>query len=57
MSDKENDSKEVWLTGINIPFFHMVELTIKWTVASIPAILLLCAVGYVVIDLFMKYIK
>lgn len=33
--------KEVVLTGVQIPFFSMVWLILKWALASIPAMVLL----------------
>ena len=32
------------LTGIRIPFGSVVALLLKWTIAAIPAVLVLCAV-------------
>ena len=34
----------VVLTGIRIPFGSAVALLLKWTIAAIPAVLVLCAV-------------
>ena len=35
----EDSTREVHLTGINIPFGEMVEFIFKWTLASIPTAL------------------
>ena len=37
--------KEVVLTGIDMPFFSMVWFILKWTLASIPAMIILWLLG------------
>lgn len=37
--------KEVVLTGIDMPFFSMVWFILKWTLASIPAMIILWVLG------------
>ena len=37
--------KEVVVTGVNIPFFAMVWLIFKWSLAAIPAAIMLWFVG------------
>jgi hypothetical protein len=39
--------KEVVITGIDIPFFAAVWLIVKWSLASIPAMLILWVGGLV----------
>ena len=39
--------KEVVVTGVDIPFFSMVWLILKWSLASIPAMILLGLLGAV----------
>ena len=36
-----NSSQEVVVTDIKIPFWSMVVLMVKWTLAAIPAIVIL----------------
>jgi len=38
--------KEVVITGINIPFFTMVWLIVKWGIAAIPALIVLWILGF-----------
>lgn len=38
-------TKEVVLTGVDIPFFSMVWLIFKWSLAAIPAMILLGFLG------------
>jgi hypothetical protein len=40
----ETQPRRVVLTGIRIPFGSAVALLLKWTIAAIPAALVLCAV-------------
>lgn len=37
--------KEVVITGVRIPFFAMVWLILKWSLAAIPAMFLLWVLG------------
>jgi hypothetical protein len=41
--------KEVVVTGVDIPFFSMVWIILKWSLASIPAMILLWLVGAVLV--------
>jgi len=36
----DKDSQDVTVTGIKIPFFSLMMFMIKWTLASIPAIII-----------------
>lgn len=36
----DKDSQDVIVTGIKIPFFSLMMFMIKWTLASIPAIII-----------------
>ncbi len=38
--------KELVITGVDIPFFAMVWLIFKWSLAAIPAMFLLWCVGF-----------
>ena len=38
---------EVQITDINIPFMSMVILMVKWTIASIPAMIILMVMGVI----------
>ncbi len=42
MSD---DKREVVVTDIKIPFWSMVVLLVKWTIAAIPAVAILFFIG------------
>lgn len=35
----DKDSQDVVITGIKIPFFSLMGFMIKWTLASIPAVI------------------
>lgn len=39
--------KEIVITGVDIPFFAMVWLILKWSLASIPAMMLLWMAGVI----------
>ena len=39
------------ITDINIPFSSMIVLMVKWTIASIPALLILVVLGAIVIGM------
>ena len=39
--------EEVTVTNIKMPFFSMVMFMVKWTLASIPAILILVIMGFI----------
>ena len=41
----ENDKQEVRVTDIRMPFGSMVVFMVKWAVASIPALIILCVLG------------
>jgi hypothetical protein len=45
-------SEEVVVTDIRIPFGSMVVLILKWTLASIPAMIVLVVLGMVAAGLF-----
>lgn len=40
-----NNSQEIVVTDIKIPFWSMVVLMVKWALASIPAIIILIVIG------------
>jgi len=44
----EDSTREVHLTGINIPFGDMVEFIFKWTFASIPTALFIFVIVYLI---------
>jgi len=37
----ENETQNVVITDIKMPFFSMVMFMVKWTLASIPAVIIL----------------
>ncbi len=39
----DKDSQDVVITGIKIPFFSLMGFMIKWTLASIPAVIVTMA--------------
>jgi len=41
----DNQSKEVTVVDIKMPFWSMVVFMVKWAIASIPAILILTLLG------------
>ncbi len=48
----ENDGQHVVITDVKIPFLSMVVLLVKVAVASIPAFVILSAIGALVSALF-----
>jgi len=40
-------AQEVVVTDIKIPFFSMVVLMVKWTLAAVPAVIILIVIGSV----------
>ncbi len=40
-----DDTREVTVTDIKIPFWSMVVLMVKWALAAIPAIIILIIIG------------
>ncbi|MCL1919767.1 MAG: hypothetical protein FWG50_01615 [Kiritimatiellaeota bacterium] len=48
----EHEKTEVVITDIKIPFWSMVVLIIKWTIAAIPAAIILFLIGLVLTVLF-----
>ncbi len=43
-----DDSREVTVTDIKIPFWSMVVLMVKWALAAIPALVILIVIGSIV---------
>ena len=43
-----DDKREVVVTDVKIPFWSMVVLMVKWTVAAIPALIILLVIGSMV---------
>jgi hypothetical protein len=43
---------EVRIVDVRMPFWSMVILMVKWTIAAIPALLILSAVAGLVVALF-----
>jgi hypothetical protein len=41
-------SQQVVVTDVRMPFFSMVTFMVKWTLASIPAMIILAIVGGVI---------
>ncbi|MGH8738040.1 MAG: hypothetical protein ACREVC_11840 [Burkholderiales bacterium] len=46
------DTREVVVVDIKIPFWSMVTLLVKWALASIPAIIILFIIGAALSALF-----
>ena len=44
----EDSTREVHLTGINMPFIDMVIFMVKWGIATIPAFIILFIIGFIV---------
>ena len=44
----ENQNHEVTVVNIKMPFWSMVAFMVKWTIASIPAIIILVVVGVMI---------
>jgi hypothetical protein len=42
-----NNTHEIVVTDIKIPFWSMVVLMVKWALAAIPAIIILIVIGSV----------
>jgi hypothetical protein len=40
-----NEQREVVVIDVKIPFWSMVVLLVKWSIAAVPAILILLAIG------------
>ena len=43
-----DDTREVVVTDVKIPFWSMVVLMVKWAIAAIPALIILLVIGAVV---------
>jgi hypothetical protein len=52
MQSLMNSKQEVTVTDIKMPFTSMVIFMLKWTLASIPAILIIAIVGTLVAAVF-----
>ncbi len=56
MSDTEakrgNDDRNVVVTDVRIPFVSMVILMVKWSIASIPALIILAILGAILAGIF-----
>ena len=50
MSDSD-DAKKVIVVDLQMPFFSIVVLMVKWALASIPAIIILAAIFSIVTGL------
>jgi hypothetical protein len=49
---REDDRVEVVVTDVQMPFMSMVLFMVKWSLASIPAFLILFALGAILLVLF-----
>lgn len=56
MSDAEarrgNGDQNVIVTDVRMPFVSMVILMVKWSIASIPALIILAILGAIVAAIF-----
>lgn len=48
----DSSPNEVRIVDVRMPFWSMVILMVKWAIAAIPALLILCAVASVVVSVF-----
>ena len=48
METKSNGISEVEVTDFNMPFWSMVLFMVKWSIAAIPALIVLAGVGFLV---------
>lgn len=46
----EYEPKEVIVTDIKMPFWSMVFFMVKWSIAAIPAIIILVVIGAMVVS-------
>ena len=49
---QSNNTSKVIITDIKMPFGSMVEFMVKWAIASIPALIILFIIGFVVMAIF-----
>lgn len=47
----DSQNNEVTIVDIKMPFWSMVVFMVKWTVASIPAILILAVLGAILVGI------
>ena len=47
----DTQNAEVVVVDVKMPFWSMVTFMVKWTIASIPAILILVVLGVVIVGL------
>ena len=52
MTSPNADRSEVVVTDVRIPFMSMVTLMVKWTLASIPAFIILFVIAAIIAGLF-----
>ena len=50
--DRESDEQKVVVTDVRMPFLSMVILMVKWSIASIPALIILAILGAIVVGIF-----
>ena len=51
------ERKEVVVTDVRIPFFSLMVLTIKWVLASIPALIILWFLGMLGMMVFWGFVS
>jgi len=52
MTSSGADRSEVVVTDVQIPFMSMVTLMVKWTLASIPAFIILFVIAAIIAGMF-----
>lgn len=52
MTPSDADRSEVVVVDVQMPFMSMVRFMVKWTLASIPAILILAVIAAVLAGMF-----
>ena len=50
--ENKNDSNEVTISDITIPFSRIVFIMVKWVIASIPALIILFMIGLIALLIF-----
>lgn len=55
--DEDRDVARVVVTDIRMPFWSMVTFMVKWAVASIPAFIVLTAMGFIAITILGALIR
>ncbi len=52
MTSSDTDRSEVVVVDVQMPFMSMVTFMVKWTLASIPALIILAVIAAVLAGMF-----